>query len=249
MRALLRYSLSALTAAGLLAAQGHGGGGHHGEGGNNSRSAAAAYSGIPNQPVIGPMPLGSRPQDAGFPPVNRGSSANNPTRYGWPSNSTRINRTIRGRDHDRNRGLSYYPLVAVPSFGYGYGGNWYDPTDYAPYALPPENTSGEGTANLLGEQIQRLSAEVDSLRNANYNPPPPQQDDPPAPAKPIVIVLHSGQKVEVQSYAIMNGVLWDFTKQNSRRIPLASIDAPASAKATDDAGGSFPEGSFATNPN
>jgi hypothetical protein len=90
-----------------------------------------------------------------------------------------------------------------------------------------------------------------------YDAGPPQQQyapypDPnpaPPPATPIILVLKNGQKLEVQNYAIMNGMFWDFTKQTSKRIPLANIDVAASVKATEDAGGSFPAEPFGANPN
>jgi hypothetical protein len=89
-----------------------------------------------------------------------------------------------------------------------------------------------------------------------YAPYPDQQQpltqgvisEPEAPSVPITIILKSGQKLIVQNYAIVNGMFWDFTKPNGKRFPIASIDVAASAKATDEAGGAFPEVFFATNP-
>jgi len=272
MRILFGYLLSALTAAGLLAAQGHGGGGHHGESGSGFThyspaitpyspaithySPAIGFTGTTSHRMIGPAPQGSRPQDAGFPPISSGVYGNQ-YRRGWPANGTGINRTIRKGDHDRDGfGRSYYPVLVAPFFGYGYGygDNFYDsrdsqqnapnvesgpPQDYAPYGqYAPEENPGPAAAP------------------GYYYPPVPYSmtapqaaPEPAPPATPVTLVLKSGQKLEVQSYAIMNGTLWDFTKQNSRRIRLADIDKPASAKATEDAGGSFPEESFAVSPN
>jgi hypothetical protein len=78
-----------------------------------------------------------------------------------------------------------------------------------------------------------------------------QQQPAPAPdppSLPIILILKSGQKLEVQNYAIVDGMFWDFSKPNSKRIPLANIDLAASEKATEASGGSFPEDSFGANP-
>jgi hypothetical protein len=45
----------------------------------------------------------------------------------------------------------------------------------------------------------------------------------------------------VQNYAVMNGVLWDFSRQPTRKIPIASIDVSASTSATEANGGEFPQ--------
>ena len=241
----LKYSLLTLTVAGSLLAQGHGGG-HHAGTTQASPPQTAGFTGINNPRVIVPPPIGLQPPTAGYTGINTGAYNTHP--YTWQQQPTRVNRVIGDRDRDRrgrgSYGLPYYPII-------GYGSPWYDSSAYVPVQ---EDTSAaqtaQVTANLLGEQIQRLTAEVESLRNSGAvyaSPAGPPED--PIPAKPVVLVLHSGQKLELQNYAIMNGVLWDFSKQNSRRISLNSIDGPASAKATEEAGGSFPEASFATNPN
>jgi hypothetical protein len=142
-------------------------------------------------------------------------------------------------------GTGYYGVGLYPFLGYGYYG---DPS-YTEQQAPQE------------QYVQPYEPMPE--QNGDYYPPPvpyamnpavqapaPTIAEPPAPpSTPITIVLKSGQKMEVQNYAIMNGVFWDFTKQNSKRIPLAQVDVAASVKATDAAGGAFPEESFATSPN
>jgi hypothetical protein len=58
---------------------------------------------------------------------------------------------------------------------------------------------------------------------------------------PIKLVLRSGQQIQVQDYAVVNGMFWDFTNQPVRRIPIAGIDIPASQKATEESGAEFPQ--------
>jgi len=54
-------------------------------------------------------------------------------------------------------------------------------------------------------------------------------------------VLRDGQQLQVASYAVMDRVFWDFSKQPARRIAVADIDVAASTKATEATGGEFPE--------
>ena len=52
--------------------------------------------------------------------------------------------------------------------------------------------------------------------------------------------------MSIQSYAIMNGFLWDFSKQPARKIPVSNIDIPESTKATEANGTEFPDLSSAS---
>ena len=78
---------------------------------------------------------------------------------------------------------------------------------------------------------------------------PPQSAAPPLasaneqqPAQaPITLILQSGAKLTVTNYAVMSGVVWDFSKQPSRKIPVSTINLTASQKATEDTGGEFPQ--------
>jgi hypothetical protein len=254
---LQRCSVIALATGVLLVAQ-HGGGhgstsGGHASYGNSS--VGHGYSGSYGPRVTYPTPIGVQPQATGLIGINDGAYGNKLGYRGPVSTApVKINRTIRSPERGY-QARGYYGLPYYPYLGYGYGNDWYAPTDDSYYgAPPPDGGSDQGTANLLGEQIQQLGAQVQALREAQQGPPPllqapPPASDPPPASSPVVLVLKNGQKIDVQNYAIMNGVLWDFSKPNSKRIPLANIDGPASEKATDAAGGSLPEGSFGVNPN
>jgi hypothetical protein len=246
MRVLLRYWLLTIAAVGLLAAQRggahHGGGGGFSSGGFASRPQSSGYSSFHSGGTT-PLSFGAQPRSYGYNVRNRGAYSY-PGRYGGPGRSTGINRTL-GRRYGYY-GLAYYPVFA-------YGDNWYDPSYYPPYDEqygPYEQYPQYG-----------LMQDPDVGTVGNYPPPPyyPQapyytppavsDNDPPPPSAPIVVVLKTGQRVQMESYGIMNGLLWDFSRPSSRRIPLGSIDVPASVKATEEAGGSFPEQFFAANPN
>jgi hypothetical protein len=151
----------------------------------------------------------------------------------------------RGRRGERNFGwglpLTYFMTpYYYPDFGYD--------SSFEP-APPPADANAQGAImaeNRLGEQIQRLSAEIEELRNAQqqYGQPdyPTASEAPPTPpAPPIVLVLRDGQQVKTDNYAVMKNTLWDFSKQPARRIPISSIDVPASEKASEANGAEFPQ--------
>lgn len=120
------------------------------------------------------------------------------------------------------------------------------------------NAQAYGMAqDALGEQIRQLTAEVDSMKRqldtppAPY-PPPSVPQTPPAMAPvpedastqsqpAIAVVLKNGQRLSVQSYAVMNGFLWDFSKQPVRKIPVPNINVSESTKATEANGAEFPD--------
>ena len=74
-------------------------------------------------------------------------------------------------------------------------------------------------------------------------PPEPANalQDQPEPMPPVVLVLRNGTTMQLANYAVVNDMLWDFSKPVARKIPVSSIDLIASAKATEDSGGEFPQ--------
>lgn len=262
MRMLLQYSLLGMSFVGLLAAQrggghaggggGHSSGGYHASasrsfGGYSSYNTAHPNSGIVQSTGIGPSvynPGGYRYNSLSSPIVQStgiGPSVYNSGRYGRSS--------VLGRP-GRYRGYGLYGVPLYPYLGYGYydgfGDTWdnsynYPPEQYYnPYAAGPDPNVQQGLPN---DYYPPIPYAMDP-----QGEPMPAPAPPPPPSTPITLVLRNGQKLEVQNYAIMNGIFWDFSKQNAKKIPLLNIDEAASAKATEDAGGAFPEESFATNP-
>jgi hypothetical protein len=130
--------------------------------------------------------------------------------------------------------VPFYPFY--DSSNYSDSSNYYDDAgapgppdaaaDYGPpspdYYQPPYGP-GDGTPSYPSGQA------------------PPIHDAPLENQPPITVVLQSGQQLVIQNYAVMNGMLWDFSKPAVRKIPLASIDLSASARATSAAGAEFPE--------
>ncbi len=75
-----------------------------------------------------------------------------------------------------------------------------------------------------------------------YAPAPgPLQAPEPQPAQvPITLVMQNGAKVSVNNYAVMNDVIWDFSKQPARKISVSTINVPASKKLLRTTAANFP---------
>ncbi|MBV8898475.1 MAG: hypothetical protein JO051_18305 [Acidobacteriaceae bacterium] len=137
----------------------------------------------------------------------------------------------------------YYPFYdwgggtdysAAPS-----AGNYNDGPDYG----GPDPSMDPAMANqaALGQQVQRLTDQVNSMM---YGQQPPQQQaaaQPQPPAIPLTLVLRNGEHLQVQNYAVTNNTFWDFNQRGTRRIPMSNIDLAASEKATEASGGEFPQ--------
>lgn len=130
----------------------------------------------------------------------------------------------------------YYPFLG------------YADSTYASYPDLPASTdeaAAQGAMmaqNDLSRQIQRLSDEVEQLRSSQHagTSAPEQNIEQNPPEVPVTLVLRSGQRLEVQNYAVMGQTFWDFSRQPARRIPVSAIDLEASSKATEANGGEFP---------
>ncbi len=115
-----------------------------------------------------------------------------------------------------------------------------------PYDVPAVDPAVQASVmaeNALGQQIQRLTAEISELKNSqqyDQQQAQSQQEPEPPPAPPITVILRNGQQLQVQNYAVMNQTFWDFSSQPARRIPISTIDLAASTKATEAQGVEFP---------
>ncbi len=204
---------------------------------------------VPQGALVGHPEL--QPHAAGYTGIRPGAYANTGRYYYGNQN----------RGHGRGYlPYAYYSAPYLPFF---------DDNDYD--SEPPQDNSAEQaaavqaqnaavSADMLGDQVQHLSAEVESLRNQ----PPPQPAAPPTPQipyapqaapapqtsqdqdqvptePPITVVLKSGRKLQVRNYAVMGQTFWDFSRQPARRIPVEKIDVPASVNASSANGADFPQ--------
>jgi hypothetical protein len=257
MSMLLKYSVLTMAAAGLLLAQhgGGGGGGHHGGGGGFGGGGFAShssggYSGVSSGRSASPS-TGYRPRSYSYNYGNYGAVNRGTYGYGY---STGVNRTLGTRygygygGYGYGRRYGYYGLAYYPFFGYG--DSWYDPSYYPPYdQYAPYDAYPAYGAPMQDPNVEMMGSNNYPQGPYYMAPPPVASNDALPPADPIVVVLKNGQRVQMQSYGIMNGLLWDFSRPNSKRIPMASIDVAASVKATQEVGGSFPEQFFGVGGN
>jgi hypothetical protein len=137
---------------------------------------------------------------------------------------------------------SFFAPYYYPSFGYGdsgYASNQYG----APPSPDPGVQNMMRAQGALSQQIQTLSDQIDQLKNAQQRDAAPQDEavQQTPPQVPITLVLRNGQQIQVQNYAVMDYIFWDFTRQPARRIPVSSIDISASTRATEATGAEFPQ--------
>jgi hypothetical protein len=161
-----------------------------------------------------------------------------------------------GGRYGRGGGAFFAAPLYYPYLGYDTSLNTFP--SYNQTIDPNAQTFGMAQ-DAIAEQMRELTAEVDSMKrqlNAPSAPPSVPETPPvmaPAPenagtdSQPgIALVLKDGRRMSVQSYAIMNGFLWDFSKQPVRKIAVSNIDIPESTKATEANGGEFPDLSSAS---
>jgi len=120
----------------------------------------------------------------------------------------------------------------------------------------------------LKQQIAYLNSVVAQLQGAHTpvepsaakRPTPPKNSSaskkkgttsaPAAPAPSIVVegedrapmtvlVFHDGHKTEARNYAIVGQMLWIYTEQDSKKVPLADLDVAATKDANSDRGITF----------
>jgi hypothetical protein len=119
----------------------------------------------------------------------------------------------------------------------------------APSAAPaaPSAPALAEPSSVMAGELERLSAEVNRLRDSPAPSIPPQAPSQaavapgsPSPGAPLILILQNGQRLKLQSYAVMNQTIWDFSAQPARSLPVSSIDMTTSQRATEAAGGEFP---------
>ena len=143
----------------------------------------------------------------------------------------------------------YYPGAFDGYNGYG--------SSVRPYNDPngdnADNSNMMAAQDAMAEQIRQLSSDIESMRAnaaAQAQPQTPSAPVPEADASthaqeleqaPIQLVLNNGEELSVKSYAVMSGMLWDFSSGRLRKVPISSVDISASIKATEAKGGEFPQ--------
>ena len=111
------------------------------------------------------------------------------------------------------------------------------PTYVEPAYVPPSYVQVQPQVNNneaeLTYQVQRLSEEVEQLRQeqalaaTRQQPVPPSSVYVPEPAPPIVLVFRDGRRQEIQNYAVVGQTLWVLDENKSTKIPLSELDLDA----------------------
>jgi hypothetical protein len=131
-------------------------------------------------------------------------------------------------------------LFVDPFFGLGDGygaGHPYPPPDY--YPSQPA-TSNDNNEVALTAEIQRLSDEIQDLRDERKRDQQTQERPPASsgatlsavpPSANTIFVLRDGRRITAKNYAISGQTLWILNENTARKTPLSDIDTAATEKA------------------
>ena len=210
---------------------GFGGGGHVAGGGH---SFGGGFSGSHAGPIGGSHFTGSR----------MGSFAG--VRNGFGS------RGFRG-DHFRGTRFGYgFRSRCYGCWGYGYYGypywGYYDPywwwnsgSSYDDDEAQERQLANEMNEQNLEEQQRLRQQDQDAYAQPMSRPRDvqPTKQEPAQTESATLLVFRNGSQREIHNYAIVDGMLFNFTASRTEKIPLAILDIPATVKANDDRGVDF----------
>jgi len=128
----------------------------------------------------------------------------------------------------------YYPysLLSYPPL-------FWPETQYVQQPYPVAQQTYDDTA--LRDQIERLTGEVERLRQeqeARQAPQPSPRSAAEQPT-PTILVFRDGHRSEVQNYGIVGQTFWVFTERRARKYPLSDLDLPATKTANEPRGVEF----------
>jgi hypothetical protein len=191
-----------------------------------------------------------------------GSSYRPAYRPGWDGHGRgRHGHGGRHGDHDRweNGGYGGYGgygnYGAYNPYAYPFINSWeLLPGDLGYSDFSDDETSGGQTANQdapaqeTQPEYEPDSSMPDEGYREEYAPPPPADTEPAASAAPIAaeprltLVFKDGHTEQVRNYALTQSALLNLDQADAgrvRRIPLASLNVPATEKAAQQAGLEF----------
>jgi hypothetical protein len=143
----------------------------------------------------------------------------------------------------------HHVVVAHPYYDYGFYNGFYYPYawgpsvyvepvyDHASYVEPHVYSSSNQSDTNLSYQVEKLTREVERLRqdqadssarllSALTAPVVPQP-----PPIPITLVFRDGRRLVIQNYAIVGQTLWALDERTSTKIPLDDLDFDATQQA------------------
>jgi len=140
---------------------------------------------------------------------------------------------------------------------WGYGSPWLWDWSYDDYLYDQEYNRNLAMANEMNQQSldqqrmwQQEQQDGDQDDYAPYSsqppsdPPPDRDSDRPsannvagtATVTPTVLVFRDQHREEIQNYAIVGQTLWNLSQPLTEKIPLTSLDIPATVEANNDRG-------------
>jgi hypothetical protein len=113
----------------------------------------------------------------------------------------------------------------------GYGGYPYSyyPSDYYPQEQAPATSDNSGNVQLAVE-MQRLSDEVEDLRNENRQAAaarPPGGSWTVQEQGAATFIFRDGRHITSQNYAIAGQTLWIFSEHTAHKYSVAELDRAA----------------------
>ncbi len=217
-----------------------GGGGHASAGGHGGFSGHSSFGGG----FAGGHGFSGARSASGFAPHSfaRGRSFNRPfssrSLNSRNFNRSDINLRIRTRDFRHN----CFGFGCSFGYPYLYGGVdpywWWDSDS----SYDQDQQDQIGLANEMNQQSldeQRMRRHADQDAYGQTDPPPPQPSQRMEADPATVLVFRDQHTEEIKNYAIVGQTLWNFSPQRTQKIPLSSLDLPATEKANEDRGVDF----------
>jgi hypothetical protein len=118
-------------------------------------------------------------------------------------------------------------------------GSGYDDDDASQRQLASQmNEENLEEQQMLAQEERDGDQDIYAQRRQPRDPQPSKEEH--AQNDPLtVIVFRDQHQREIQNYAITDGILWNFTATRTEKIPLSTVDIPATVKANDDRGLDF----------
>jgi len=146
------------------------------------------------------------------------------------------------------------PYTIYPYYPYGLQSDFV----YSNAAVPTYDAPAYMAEHETGVQsdLYRLQAELDQLRQQQAaqaerqqyamstptdtpRPIPATRPRPEPPAPATVLIFRDGHQAEVHNYAVVGQVLWIFSEERARKVPLADLDLDGTRKANEERGVEF----------
>jgi len=165
-----------------------------------------------------------------------------------PSNSPFFNRPFFGNGFRHRRFFPFpggLPVYAVPY----YPPDIVDPLDYSmdqTYGPGPTIFDRRGSyrdsldyERNYDERLSRLERAMDEGDASSRLAHPPSPASLAVDQPSTVLVYRDGHSIEIKNYAIVGDLLYDFSSDHRRKIPLSNLDLTATQKQNDDRGVDF----------